>query len=240
METLLALTRYPAPLEGLVGLLRDALRFGEVRDVWLRTLAQLTQAPAFDEALGRYVAAAGPITPETDVDALVASMAPETFRLDAAARALRNDFAGAAAQCAAAARLSQPLRPRFPKLYSVALAEQADYTLRAAPDEAVALYRLAVAALPAVQAQKYDALARPFRFRLAVGLLAAEQVSDVVDTLRLALGTQADEPQALLRALVLALREAAGMGVPAEVLARVQATLCQEFRELCTADAGDG
>jgi O-antigen ligase len=235
VETLLALTRYPAPIEGLVGLLRDALRFGEARGVWLRTLAQLAQAPAFDEALGRYVAAAGPITPETDLDALVASMAPETFRLAAAVCALRGDVATAAEQCKEAARLSQPLRPRFPKLYSVALAEQADYTVRAAPAEAVELYRAAVAALPVVQAQKYDELARPFRFRLAVGLLAAERVPEAVATLRLALGTQADEPQALPRALVLALREAAGLGVSADVLARAQTTLCPQFPELCGA-----
>lgn len=236
VDTLLALTRYPATLEGHVALLRDALRFGETQGAWLKALGRLQQAPGFEQTLDLFVAAAGPITPQTDVDALVASMAPETLRLAAAWRAAQGDFATAAVRSADAARLYHPMRARFPKLYSIALAEQADYTLRGDPHQAAAAVSLlteALAALPEIQTQKYEDMVRPFRVRLALSLLAAERPDEALAVIRLLLGEQAGDALVTERVLLLLLREAANLGVDVEALGRVRATLCPRFPGLC-------
>ena len=176
VDTLLALTRYPASLADHVRLLRDALRFGEPQGVWLATLERLGRVPGFEAALGRYAAAAGPMTPETDLDSLIASMAPETERLVAAWSALQGIYAEAADHTARAAALYQPMQARFPELYARALAEEASYRLTAEPQNAaraVELLRAAIDALPIIQAQKYAEIVRPYRERLALALLAA-------------------------------------------------------------------
>jgi O-antigen ligase len=205
VETLLALTRYPASLSDQVGLLRDALRFGEPQGVWLTALERLGQVPGFEDALGRYAAAAGPITPQTDLDALIASMAPETQRLLAAWLALHGDYAAAADRSAQAAAMYQPMRARFPELESRALAEEASYRLAAEPQNpasAIELMKAAIADLPVIQAQKYAEMVRPYRERLALCLLAAGKEEEAREVLRAAELDGADLNEALGEAYV--------------------------------------
>ena len=187
VETLLALTRYRASFEAQVGLLRDALRFGEAQGLWLAALARLDQIPGFEDVLARFAVAAGPMTPQTDLDSLIASMAPETERLLAAHSALHGDYAAAAERAKRAAAMYEPMRSRFPDLHSRALAEQAAYVLRADIDrapQAVELLREAIAALPSIQAQKYEDMVRPYRQRLVMCLLAAGREAEARDMLR--------------------------------------------------------
>lgn len=236
VETLLALTRYPAALPDHVALLRDALRFGDPYGPWRATLEQFAGVPGFDSVLGDFLAAAGPITPQTDVDAIVASMAPEAYRLAAAWYGLREDHERAAALAGRAVELYGPLRPRFPALQATALSEQADYVLRSAeggPEPAVALLRQALASLPVIQRQQYDELARPLRIRLALCLLVGEHVDDGLVALESALGEAVagpDEPAAFVQRL---LRDAGAAGVPAELIARARRALCPRFPPFC-------
>ncbi|MEW6249422.1 MAG: O-antigen ligase family protein [Planctomycetota bacterium] len=181
VETLLALTRYPGTLSGHVELLRDALRFGEPYGPWLEALVRVAHVPGFEAALSACAAAAGPMTPETGLDLLILSMAPETHRLVAACHALRGEFAAAADEAATAAALYAPMRPRFPEQHSRALAEQALYLMRdsvANAARAVELVRAAIAALPLIQEQKYEEMVAPFRRRLVAFLIAAGRVDE--------------------------------------------------------------
>jgi hypothetical protein len=198
VNTLLALTGYPAPLAVHFGLLRDALRFldtvpnsvdldaapDEDADMealktlhlWTAVLAHKSQEPAAAQVLSRFMAEVGPITAQTDVDALVASMAPETHRLVAACAALRAEFGIAEQETAKAVELYEHMRARFPELQSRALAEQADYVLRgnlARVADAIELLRRAIRALPAIQTQQYEQMSYPYRRRLVAYLLAA-------------------------------------------------------------------
>lgn len=242
VETLLALLRYPATVADQVLLLRDSLRVGGAEGDWLEALRQLAQAGGFEEVLESFRSAAAPITPDTDVDAVVASMAPEMHRLAAAWHGLRGEYAAAAEASARAARLYAPLRSRFPELYPRALAEQAEYLLRASPDEAaraVALLRAALKALPLIQAQKYAELTRPYRFRLALCLLAAGSAEEAVDVVGSALGEQAEEPQALERTLEFLLGELAARGMPAEVVTRARSALAARFPALGATETAD-
>lgn len=181
VETLLALLRYRATLPTHVAYLRDALREGQTDQEWYRALARLSQAPDFERALANLLAAVGPLTPETDRDTLMLSAAPEAFRLAAAYQAGRGQYDTAIAGAARAAALYEPLRSRIPERVSVALAEQADYVLRrslADTPEAVRLLELALSKLPAIQEQKFEDLARPFRQRLVRVLLVAGREDD--------------------------------------------------------------
>ncbi|MBN2445155.1 MAG: O-antigen ligase family protein [Phycisphaerae bacterium] len=177
VEALLALMRYTHELAPRLVLLRDALRMGDPTDaVWLSALRDVARERGFEHVLNQMLQAAGPIDPKTDVDAIVASMAPEAYRLSAAWRSLRGDNRTAAEQAARAARLYLPLRARFPELYSRTLSEQAAYEFLDDPGKASAAVELmdrALAALPVIQIQQLDALARPFRLELARYLLAA-------------------------------------------------------------------
>ncbi len=187
VETLIALARYRAALADHVTLLRDALRFGDTEGVWLTVLEQFATRPRFEETLAAFVAAAGPYSPQTGLDSLVLSMAPETQRLAAAWHALRGEFDLATHYVAAAAALYKPMRSRFPALYSTALREQANYLLRGdvrAAESAAALLREALAALPNIQAQKYATMARPYRVRLATCLLASGREDEAAALLR--------------------------------------------------------
>lgn len=236
VETLLALTRYPAALPDHVALLRDALRFGDPYGPWRATLEQFAGVPGFDDVLGDFLAAAGPITPQTDVDAIVASMAPEAYRLAAAVRGLRGDYERAAALAGRAAESYGPLRPRFPALQATALSEQADYLLRSAaggPEPAVALLRQALASLPVIQRQQYDELARPLRIRLALGLLVGEHVDEGLAALEAALGETVAGPDKLAAFVQRLLRDAGDAGVPAELIARARRALCPRFPTFC-------
>jgi O-antigen ligase/tetratricopeptide (TPR) repeat protein len=247
VETLLALTHYRASLEAHVALLRDALRFLDTLRyddpqrlwfVWTNSLAQLSEVPGFEETLGRFAAAAGPITPETNLDAIIASMAPETHRLLAAWHGLRGEYAAAAERAERAARLYHPMRPRFPTLESVALAEQADYTLRGGLDDApqaAAMLRQVIEALPVIQAQKYAEMARPFRFRLTFCLLAAGQLDEALETLQAALGQARHDRPAVEQALHELVYDAAAAAMPDEHLRRVESELCPQFPAFCEA-----
>ncbi len=227
-ETLLALTRYPGSLPDHVLLLRDALRVGRPSGLWRATLEQLARVPGFDAAVAEFLTAAGPITPQTDLDALVASMAPEMYRLAAATRALRGAYGEAVELVQRAAELYAPLRPRFPELYSTALAEQATYTLRGDPESgraAVTLLEAAIDALPRIQTQKYDELARPYRMGLALAQLAAGDPDGATATVRAALGADAEEPGAVAGVLGGLLRDARSLGLSPTALDRSAAGL---------------
>ena len=213
--TLLALTTHPASLDEQVGNLRDALRFLDtlsnepearfLADLWQRVLSGLAQAPGFAEMLRAFAAAAEPITPQTDLDALVASMAPEAHRLVAAWLALRGEFAAAAGEAARAAALYEPMQPRFPDLQPRALAEQARYLVLADPKNAgraAELVRQALAALPEIQEQKYEAMTRPYRQRLIVYLVAAGDEAGARQALSSETGEPADSAARLADAYV--------------------------------------
>jgi hypothetical protein len=197
LDTLLALSRYPGTMQEQIALLRDALRdedqtqggrrreVGMPPAVWQGVLRKLTGRAEFGPTLAAFVGAVGPINPQTHLDNLVASMAPEVHRLQAAWAAANGAFDQAEAAAARAATLYEPMRTRFPILKSVALAEQAEYALRARPDEpvrSVELIQQAIEALPRIQPQKYAELARPFRINLARYLLCQgrETEADVV------------------------------------------------------------
>jgi len=187
VRTLLALTRYPISVEGYVGLLRDALRAGFPSSEWDDALRRGAQRAGFEPTLVRLLLAVGPYNPESNLDSLVISMAPEMWRLSAIWHARHFNFAPAINGAARAAELYQPMRRRFPELYSVALAERADYVFGAAPETpelAVSLLQEALAALPRVSSEKFNESARPFRIRLAKYQLAAGQEEPATQTLR--------------------------------------------------------
>lgn len=187
-QTLLSLlARYPATLETRVGLLRDALREGFPTPEWFAALQMLAAAPGFDETIQGLIDAAGPYDPRSDQNALLLAAAPESFRLGASWAALNQNFSAALQRSERAVALYEPLRPRLPDLYSVALAEQAEYAFLNAPlqpDHAVALARRALESLPPIQEQKLETLARPFRVRLAKYLLADGRVDEADEALR--------------------------------------------------------
>ncbi|MCH7873634.1 MAG: O-antigen ligase family protein, partial [Planctomycetes bacterium] len=189
--TLLALTRYPADLRRQIGLLRDALRAETTSEQWDTTLERVAAAPGFADTLTQFLVATGPFDPQTDLDALIASMAPEIHRLVAAYAAMNGALLDAADHSARAARLYEPMRGRFPMLQPAAIAEQAQYVFRASPSspaEAIDLIRAAIEALPEIQEQQLAARARPFQVRLTTYLLAAgdeqaarEQLAHLLD-----------------------------------------------------------
>ncbi len=237
VETLLALTQYRASFESHVALLRDALRFGGPQGYWKTRLAELADQPGFEDVLGRFLAAAGPITPATDADTVVLSMAPETRRLAAAWLALQGDLNAAADEAHRAAELYLGLRPRLPTLHSVALAEEAEYRLRAGarPEQAVELLEQAIAALPRIQEQKYEELVQPFRFRLALALLAAGQTEAAVDVVIAALGELGRDVDAVEQALQRVVYSAAAAGHSPALLERITAALCPQYPTFCGA-----
>ena len=96
-----------------------ARRCGRSGTLPLRRLASL---PGFAETLEQFLIGVGPVSSETDLDALIASLAPETCRLAAHTAALRGDFEEAQRLAERAAALYASMRPRFPTLESVAFA----------------------------------------------------------------------------------------------------------------------
>jgi tetratricopeptide (TPR) repeat protein len=185
VQTLLALTRYPALTGDYIGLLRDTLRAGFPPREWYGALQSRTRTRDFEQTLAAMIQAVGPYNPQTELNTLIISRKPEMYRLSGAWKALRGDYESAASDAARAARLYEPMRPRFPELYSVVLAEQAEYMLGAHPEEpgrAAALLREAIRALPAMQSQKYAEMAAPYRLRLA-RVLAEMSAADEAATL---------------------------------------------------------
>jgi len=145
---------------------------------------------------------------------------------------LEGAYGEAAELVRRAAELYAPLRPRFPELYSAALAEQASYTLRDDPEAgpaAVALLEAAIEALPRIQMQKYDEMARPYRMGLALAQLAAGDPEGAAATVRAALGADAEEPGAVAGVLGGLLRDARALGLSPTALEQSAAELRQVF-----------
>ena len=190
VEALLALTSYPGTIAHYMALLRDALRAGftpEQQYAWLDALGNLAGKPGFEPALEAFVRDAGPFNSQTDLNSLVTSMAPEMYRLSAAYKYACGDFAGAESDAAWAAELYEPMRPRFPELFSVALAYQAEYAFLSTPGDpsrAIGLVQRAIDALPHIQEQEYEELLRPFRVRLVRYLLVAGREEEAGELLR--------------------------------------------------------
>jgi O-antigen ligase len=193
-ETLLMLTKYHwPPAEGL-HLLCDALRatdahtlagrplsFEQMRSAWRDALRRFDARQGFDEALDHFLAVVGPLDPQTDVDTLIASRAPEVYRVAAYAAAERGDFSTARNYAARAVALYEPMRARFPSLSSAALLEQAEFALLETPANApqtANLLNQAIARLPTIQEQKQEALLQPYRHLLVLALLAQGQESE--------------------------------------------------------------
>lgn len=161
----------------LVVLLRDALRAGRAPRELQELLRREAGGAEFRNVLATLLAAVGPYNAATELDALIDSYAPEMHRLAAAVRALDGDFAGAASEAEAAARLYQPMRTRFVNLPAVALSEQAEYEFLAAPLEprkAILTVQRAMEAVPQIQEQKRLEILAPYarslaRYRLAAG-----------------------------------------------------------------------
>ncbi|MCG3127912.1 MAG: hypothetical protein CHACPFDD_02785 [Phycisphaerae bacterium] len=188
VDALLALeSRYAAleaaeTLEVRVELLRDALRGGLADARWQRAFERCAAEAGFPAVLNGLLAQANPIDPRTGIDALVISLAPEAFRLAAAYHATRGEYAEAARFAARAAELYAPLKARFPELRAAGLLEQAEYEFRGAArgcGAAVELAERAIAELPRIQRQHYDALAAPYRARRLLYMLAAGREADV-------------------------------------------------------------
>jgi O-antigen ligase/tetratricopeptide (TPR) repeat protein len=204
-QTLLALCRYPSLTGDYIGLLRDVLRNGFPPAEWHEALRTGGLAEDFEQTLTAMVRAVGPYDARTDLDTLILSRAPEMYRLSAAWQALHGAYERAASDAGRAAELYQPMRPRFPELYSVALAEQAEYAFQARPDEprrAVALLREAIHALPAIQTQKYNQMVWPYRLRLVRFLLAAGEEAEAAEVLKPALADDVTVERAMADAYV--------------------------------------
>ena len=199
LQTLLRLARYPSLPGEYIGLLRDALRNGFAPAEWHAALRRGREFPGFEQTLDDMRQSVGPYGPQTDLDALILSLAPEMYRLSAAWRALRGDYETAAADAALAAELYQPMRPRFPQLRSVALAEQAEYSFQAQPDQpqrAIALMVQAIDALPTIQEQKYETMVTPYRLLSARFLITAGDEREAGRLISAVLDRQPDNAQA--------------------------------------------
>lgn len=211
IQTLLSLTRYPVPVGNYVELLRDALRNGFPPDQWYQALKAGEKAPNFEKTLTAIVQAVGPYDPQTDLDTLILSRAPEMYRLSAAWKSLQGNHDDAASDAAQAALFYRSMHPRFPELYSVALAEQAEYLFQARPDEprrSIALLRQAIHALPVIQPQKYAAMVAPYRLRLVRFLIAAGEQTEAAEILQEVLEHQPDNLQAWMLKTALAMESA--------------------------------
>lgn len=193
VEALLALTRYPTPIGDYIGLLREALRgeaiLGEMRSAaWDEAFARGAAAPGFAEVMNAILQSVGPYTPQTDVDNLMLTHAPEMYRLSAVWKATHGDFGGAASDAEQASGLYAPLRTRMPNAVSVALAEEAAYLLQSAPDAAARAGEVAERAirdLPPIQPDQRDRLAKPFRLLFAKARLGAGDEATAREELRL-------------------------------------------------------
>lgn len=204
VQAVVALTRFPLGVRDGVALLRDGLRAGFPRGEWLEALQSMRSAAGFDEAVAALVAAVGSRDADTFVDDLILSGAPEMLRLNAILRSAAGDDDEAAAGAARAAAMYQKMRSRYPELYAVALAEQAEYQFRARPGDPQPreILRRAIESLPDIQADKRRVLARPFELRAARYALAAGDEEAALLALREA-GADGEAPE-LLRADVLA------------------------------------
>jgi hypothetical protein len=76
-------------------------------------------------------------------------------------------------------------------------------------------------------------MVRPFRFRLALALLAAEEVDRAVALVRTALGAQGADPEMVEQYLQRLVYDLAGTAVTIDRVRRVNAALCPEFPTFC-------
>ena len=233
-QTLINLAKYPVGIGEYIGLLRDALRAGFPSARWHEALQRRANDPDFERSMQAMVRAVGPYDPQTNLDTLILSRAPEMYRLSAQWKALRGQHAEAAADAARAVLLYRPMRPRFPELYSVALAEQAKYASlanRDQPHAAIALAREAIRSLPTIQRQKYDRMVAPYRLDLAQYLLTAGETAEALDLLNRVLDEQPDN----LKVWMLLAARAVNVGEPDAVRAvlnkAVAAGVCGEGLE---------
>lgn len=198
-DALLAIARAidpaSAPRDLYLGLLRDALRAGPITPNWYAALLRCTAVPGVDGLVQALVLQCASFDPHSLPDSLIGSRAPEMLRLAAFWARVRNQPDRAAELSARAAELYRPLRARLPEFYSIALAEQAEALLAARPDdvdEALACIDRALAALPAIQLQKAQAMARPYRLDRAKLLAAAGREAEAIDAIQQALGEEAE------------------------------------------------
>ncbi|MBK9118526.1 MAG: O-antigen ligase family protein [Phycisphaerales bacterium] len=235
VEALLSLEEYPATLGTRIALMRDALREGTTESAWLWRLARVLELPGAQEVVGRFIAAVGPITPQSDLDAINLSMAPETRRLAAAVAGLRGDFDRAAVEAGRAAELYAPLKSRLPLNESRAWAEQAEYLWRSSTtntSQAIAAMRRALDALPVVQTQQRAALELPLRRKIVFCHLLADDVDAALAEVKAILGPAA-ERAAVEAELLAVLRDAAAGLVARETIDQLARTLCPRFPSFC-------
>ncbi len=215
-ETLLALLHYSPNVQEQVGLLRDSLASADFRRAaFVDALRDIRTRPGFEEALARLERGAGPITPETDTDSLIASGAPQTYRLLAASQALAGDPARAAESAARATRLYAPLRLRFATLYSEALREEAVYRFASSWLNAARcddLIAEAIEKLPRIQEQQYERLVLPFRIDLVRYRLAAGDEAGAIPEIERLARTEEPIGNHLARFYV----DLASVGIPAD------------------------
>lgn len=182
-EALLSLAlHYPGSLTMRISYLRDALRNGFPTAEWRNALESLATTRGFEQDLSRFTHAVGPIDPRTDAESILLSFAPEAYRLHALYAAMRGRPEESRTSIARAVELYAAVKVRFPRLLSIALAEQADYEWLADPDggatKAAALLERAVAELPKIQQQQYARLAEPFRRKLLAVLIAEARLEE--------------------------------------------------------------
>jgi tetratricopeptide (TPR) repeat protein len=146
---------------------------------WRARLAELRDSREFAAAIERQLSAISPLTPGTDTDTLVRSMAPEAYRLAAAWQMLRGRHEEAVRLAGEALALYAPMRSRFPTMSAHTLAEMAEYEFRGDPrraGEAAGRLEEAIRSLPEIQAQQREAIARPYREAGALYAMAAGDV----------------------------------------------------------------
>lgn len=196
-ETLLALFPYevtpanPEAARSALDLLRAALReptpTGLPSNEWFELLQRSASIPRIDEAVNTMMQMIGPFTPQTDMDTLAATFAPETRRLLAYMHSLSDDYDKAIQEVSVAAEMYRRMRARFPEMYSVALGEKADMVFLSdptRPEEAIRLAEQGIAELPLIQEQKLETLLTGRRMRLAQYLLAAGREEQAFAELR--------------------------------------------------------
>ena len=98
------LRQYHSSTGEYIGLLRDALRNGFAPQEWHVALQRGGELRDFEQTMEDMRQTVGPYDPQTDLDALILSRAPEMYRLSAAWKAMQGDYEDAARDAAEAAQ----------------------------------------------------------------------------------------------------------------------------------------
>jgi hypothetical protein len=128
------------------------------------------------------------------------------------------------------------MRRRFPTQYSVALGEQADYTLRIDPSDpstAITLLHEALDKLPIVQQQQYDQLAYPLRVRLALAYLLAGNLDAALKLLKEAFGERFEDAEFREHTMQRIVHDAARRDIGSDAIRRLHRLLCPQFPTFC-------